>query len=70
MESERSSEFFRIASNTWQEFMDSDQFHSAIACGFSGHGFKFTPVIGEILADLVLTGGTPHPVEFLSPHRF
>ena len=37
MESERSSEFFRIASNTWQEFMDSDQFHSAIACGFSAY---------------------------------
>jgi sarcosine oxidase len=25
----------------------------AVACGFSGHGFKFAPVIGEILADLV-----------------
>jgi sarcosine oxidase len=42
----------------------------AIACGFSGHGFKFAPVIGEILADLVLTGATPHPIDFLSPQRF
>lgn len=25
-----------------------------IAAGFSGHGFKFTPVIGEYLADLVM----------------
>jgi len=25
----------------------------AVACGFSGHGFKFAPVIGEILADLI-----------------
>lgn len=25
----------------------------AIACGFSGHGFKFAPVIGEMLADLL-----------------
>jgi sarcosine oxidase len=25
----------------------------AVACGFSGHGFKFAPLIGEILADLV-----------------
>lgn len=25
----------------------------AIACGFSGHGFKFAPVVGEMLADLV-----------------
>lgn len=25
-----------------------------IGCGFSGHGFKFAPVVGSILADLVL----------------
>jgi sarcosine oxidase len=23
-----------------------------VACGFSGHGFKFAPVVGELLADL------------------
>jgi sarcosine oxidase len=28
----------------------------AIAAGFSGHGFKFAPVVGELLADLVDTG--------------
>uniref|UniRef100_A0A5K0XRI5 FAD dependent oxidoreductase domain-containing protein n=2 Tax=Nymphaea colorata TaxID=210225 RepID=A0A5K0XRI5_9MAGN len=28
----------------------------AIACGFSGHGFKMGPVMGRILADLVTTG--------------
>ncbi|WP_223881107.1 FAD-dependent oxidoreductase [Nesterenkonia ebinurensis] len=28
----------------------------AIAWGFSGHGFKFVPVVGEILADLVQHG--------------
>jgi hypothetical protein len=27
-------------------------------------------VIGEILADLALTGSTPHPVGFLAPDRF
>ena len=42
----------------------------AIACGFSGHGFKFAPVIGEILADLALSGKTAYPIEFLSPLRF
>lgn len=42
----------------------------AIAAGFSGHGFKFASVMGEILADLVLTGSTLHPVAFLSPQRF
>ncbi|HZC43845.1 MAG TPA: N-methyl-L-tryptophan oxidase [Acidobacteriaceae bacterium] len=42
----------------------------AMACGFSGHGFKFAPVIGEILADLALAGDTAHPIDFLSPQRF
>jgi sarcosine oxidase len=42
----------------------------ALAAGFSGHGFKFASVIGEILADLALTGSTPLPAAFLSPHRF
>ncbi len=42
----------------------------AIGCGFSGHGFKFTPVIGEALADLA-TGDVPQPgVEFFSASRF
>ncbi len=36
-----------------------------IACGFSGHGFKFASVIGEVLADLALDGGTDHPIGFL-----
>ncbi|ARQ70008.1 N-methyl-L-tryptophan oxidase [Streptomyces marincola] len=40
-----------------------------VACGFSGHGFKFVPVVGEILADLALTGSTPHPIELFSPGR-
>ena len=32
-----------------------------VAGGFSGHGFKFASVVGEILADLVTTGrATPH----------
>jgi sarcosine oxidase len=34
----------------------------AIAAGFSGHGFKFAPVVGEIMADLVETGRTTHPI--------
>jgi glycine/D-amino acid oxidase-like deaminating enzyme len=42
----------------------------ALAAGLSGHGFKFAPVLGEILAQLVVDGATPHPVEFLSPDRF
>ncbi|MEP7179240.1 MAG: N-methyl-L-tryptophan oxidase [Pseudonocardiales bacterium] len=42
----------------------------AVAAGFSGHGFKFTPVVGEILADLALTGTTAHPIDFLRASRF
>ncbi len=42
----------------------------SIAAGFSGHGFKFTSVIGEILAGLAIEGRTSHPIDFLSPARF
>jgi sarcosine oxidase len=40
------------------------------SCGFSGHGFKFSSVIGEVLADLALDGATKHPIGFLSAARF
>jgi glycine/D-amino acid oxidase-like deaminating enzyme len=35
------------------------------AAGFSGHGFKFASVVGEVLADMTITGRTAHPVGFL-----
>jgi sarcosine oxidase len=38
--------------------------------GFSGHGFKFAPVVGEIGAELALNGGSRHAIEFLSLRRF
>ena len=41
-----------------------------IAGGFSGHGFKFCPVIGEALADLALNDATELPIEFLRLSRF
>jgi sarcosine oxidase len=41
-----------------------------IAAGFSGHGFKFASVMGEILADLALSGKPSLPTEFLSLKRF
>ena len=41
-----------------------------VACGFSGHGFKFAPVMGELLADLALTGRSDLPASFLGLGRF
>jgi monomeric sarcosine oxidase len=40
------------------------------AAGFSGHGFKFAPLIALALADLVLQGKTSLPIDFLSLSRF
>lgn len=40
-----------------------------IAAGLSGHGFKFTGVLGQALADLLLDGKTDVPVGFLSLAR-
>jgi sarcosine oxidase len=37
-----------------------------VIAGLSGHGFKFQPILGEIGADLALTGETPHGISFLA----
>jgi sarcosine oxidase len=42
----------------------------AIAAGFSGHGFKFCSVIGEVLADLALDGITRHEIGLFRIRRF
>jgi len=42
----------------------------AIAAGFSGHGFKFASVVGEILGDLSINGETRHNIELLNIGRF
>jgi sarcosine oxidase len=41
-----------------------------VASPCSGHGFKFAPVIGEILADLATRGATPHDIARFSLGRF
>jgi sarcosine oxidase len=41
-----------------------------VAGGFSGHGYKFCSVMGEVLTDLAIQGGTPHPIGLFSPTRF
>ena len=43
---------------------------AVLGAGFSGHGFKFCSVVGEILADLVLDGKTRHDIGFLRLGRF
>jgi sarcosine oxidase len=44
-----------------------------VASPCSGHGFKFTSVVGEILVDLALLGGTDLPIgafSFAAMDRF
>jgi monomeric sarcosine oxidase len=36
-----------------------------VAAGFSGHGYKFATVVGEILAELAVDGQTRQPIDFL-----
>ncbi|PSK99621.1 sarcosine oxidase [Murinocardiopsis flavida] len=39
------------------------------AAGFSGHGFKLSPLFGDALADLVVDGATRHDISRLDPAR-
>ena len=41
-----------------------------VAAGFSGHGFKFSSVVGEILSDLAIDGATSHDIEMFRLARF
>jgi sarcosine oxidase len=52
------------------DFLPNSDQKILVATGFSGHGFKFVPVIGEILKDLVVEGKTNKDIEFLSVDRF
>ena len=40
-----------------------------VACGFSGHGFKFTPVLGEVLAQLAVDGSSTFDLSIFDPPR-
>jgi len=42
----------------------------SVAAGFSGHGYKFCSVVGEIMADLATTGETRHDIGLFSLSRF
>lgn len=42
----------------------------SLAAGFSGHGFKFCSVVGEIMADLAEHGRTAHDIRLFRLGRF
>jgi len=42
----------------------------SLAAGFSGHGFKFCSVVGEIMADLAESGHTQHDIGMFTLERF
>jgi sarcosine oxidase len=42
----------------------------AIAAGFSGHGYKFCSVVGEVMADLAERGATSHDIHLFRLSRF
>jgi len=52
------------------DFLPNFEKDVVIAAGFSGHGFKFVSVVGEILADLATKGKTDLPIGFLNAMRF
>ncbi|MDY3555416.1 N-methyl-L-tryptophan oxidase [Gemmata sp. JC717] len=47
-----------------------DSLQVVVACGFSGHGFKFASAVGEVLADLAQTGSTKHDITLFRAGRF
>ena len=47
-----------------------DDSRVVVVSACSGHGFKFSSVIGEVVADLVRSGETPHGISFLKVSRF
>jgi sarcosine oxidase subunit beta len=40
------------------------------ACGFSGHGFMLSPIVSQLLAELITTGETSLPIDDLNLNRF
>ncbi len=54
----------------WQPIMDSfgDGLHAAV--GFSGHGFKLSPVVGEIMAARALGLPDPFDISLFGSSRF
>lgn len=47
-----------------------DHHQVAVAAGFSGHGYKFCSVVGEVMADLASVGQTRHDISLFALDRF
>ena len=47
-----------------------DALQVSVAAGFSGHGYKFCSVVGEIMADLAIEGSTRHDIGLFRLDRF
>ena len=41
-----------------------------LAVGMSGQGFKFSPMVGSVVADLVTTGSSSDALDIMDPARF
>jgi sarcosine oxidase len=57
-------------SNFIIDFVAGTDCNVVVAAGFSGHGFKFASVVGEVVTDLAINGKTDLPIEFLGINRF
>ena len=42
----------------------------SVAAGFSGHGYKFCSLVGEVMADLAIDGATRHDIGLFRLSRF
>jgi sarcosine oxidase len=63
-----------LFTNSPDEHFIIDRHHAlpqvTLAAGFSGHGFKFCSVVGEILAELTIDGSSRHDLELFRLSRF
>jgi sarcosine oxidase len=52
------------------DFLPGHEQNVAIATGFSGHGFKFSPGVGEALSGMIYNGKKDNSIKFLGLQRF
>lgn len=62
---------FLFANSPDEHFIGTHPEHPQVgfAAGFSGHGFKFCSVVGEIMADLATGGKTRHDIRLFARRR-